>query len=51
MITIAPFLRYARQFWADYEYTRTRRVLEQLPPHIRKDIGWPNGVTRPERRR
>ena len=23
---------------------RTRRIVAELPPHLRKDIGWPGGV-------
>lgn len=31
----------ARNLHERYHRRRTLRILENLPPHVRKDIGWP----------
>ena len=38
----APLLRYARDMRGRRERSRAQRVLEGLPDHLLKDIGWPD---------
>jgi hypothetical protein len=42
MNVLEPVKRIVRTIWDGYERNRNRRILEELPPYIRKDIGWPD---------
>lgn len=42
--------RYAGKLQTLRNQVRTQRALDALPPHLQKDIGWPDAVTRLEDR-
>ncbi len=50
MLAISPIIRLARSLWTGYERTRTQRILADLPPYLRKDIGWPDAAPQRPRR-
>jgi hypothetical protein len=45
-----PFVRLLRRGRAFRAAARTRRILADLPPSIRKDIGWPDCLDEPPQR-
>lgn len=43
----ASLSRLTTQWRSDRSRTRTQRILDALPPEIRKDIGWPQSNSAP----